>query len=479
MSSSTKIRQAKKIKTVSILDEVFDPNSLAMIGVPPTPGTVGYRMLKNIVDFHYEGEIYVVDIHGQEVLGFSPYSKVTEIQNKVDLAIVMVPASVSPHVIKDCVRKKVKGVVIISSGFSETGKKGKKLEQEIVKIIKGTETRIIGPNCLGIYCPSSRITFSKSFPEKSGRVACVSQSGGISSRFVSLISDKGLGISKLVSSGNECDLKLIDYLEHFAGDLQTRVISCYVEQIRNAREFLIHAKEISKIKPIIIWKAGRFDAGRRAVKSHTGAIAGSALLYSAAFKQTGVIEVDGLEELVDFTLTLACLKPRKVQNVGVITGSAGISIAVLDAFENVGISFPILSKETRKALKNILPWFASNSNPVDLTMGTSQMIETRVDRYKNALKILMKDKKLDLILVVAGEVTRNFALMIKELIRFSEKPLAVICFINLGTSKEGIKILGEASVPVYFSSRLAAKSIKALDSYAKYRKDRSQQDYFL
>ena len=461
----------KKKKYFYSLDEVFNPKSIVLIGVPPNPNTVGYRMLKGMVDFGYSGRIQIVDVHKQEVLGFYPYSRVTEISYDIDLAIVMVPAKIVPLIVKDSVEKNVKGIVIISSGFSETGETGRILEEELVKLIHGTRTRIVGPNCLGIYCPSSRITFNSSFSKESGSVACISQSGGIGSHFARFIIDRGLGISKLVSVGNKCDLQINDYIEYFSEDPETEVISCYVEELKDARRFIEIAGDIARKKPVVIWKGGRSKTGTRVVKSHTGSIAGSTDLYTAAFKQTGVIEANGLGELTDFVLTFQCLQPRNIKNIGVISGPAGINVAIVDVFEKLGFNFPVFSQETKEELKNLLPWFAAISNPTDLTMGTTATrghVQSRFELLKNMLRVVAKDEEIDLVVTGSGDVTIDYAKVLIEASKKSEKPIIVICFPRMNWNVKGIKLLGKAGIPVYLNPQGAAKSIKALTSRSKF-----------
>jgi acyl-CoA synthetase (NDP forming) len=248
--------------------------------------------------------------------------------------------------------------------------------------------------------------------------------------------------------------------------------------LKDARRFLEVSEEVTKKKPVVIWKGGESKTGSRVVNSHTGSIAGSAELYSAAFKQTGIIEANGLGELADFALTFSCLQPNNIKNVGVVSGPAGINVSIADSFDNFGFDFPVFSEKTKEELKTILPWFASFSNPTDLTMGTTTTrgrIGSRFELLKNVLSTISKDEGIDLMAIGSGDLTLDQAEILINQTKRSKKPLIVICFPRMDWNINGIRKLGKAGIPVYLSPKEAAKSIKALTTRYKYLE--SSQSY--
>jgi acetyltransferase len=447
------------------LNSVFYPESIAVIGASPNPGKPGNIALKALINFN--GRIYPVNPNYSEILGFKCYPDVLSIPGNVDLAIITIPTRMVLDSVKACVLKRVKGIVIVTAGFSEAGGEGAVLEAEIAKAINGSSTRVIGPNCMGVYCSYSGVSYDPSLPRIRGEASFISQSGGLGVAFASLLSSRGYGLSKLVSSGNECDLKFVDFLEYFGYDDTTRVIGGYIEQIRSPRRFIDVARRISLLKPLVLWKAGIHESGRKAVYSHTGALAGSDEIYNAVFKQIGAVRAYGLRELVNYIIALLTIPEFRGFNIGVVTGPGGIGVSIVDACEAVGFKIPELCVETRRRLRESLPWFASVSNPVDMTL----TVVEDINLYSECVKIVMEDDNIDAVIIGAPGLfrVREFTDLMISLKNEVWKPFIIVWSFMRYDVEESFKRLGEAKIPVYFMPEDAAKSLLAVKKYVEYK----------
>jgi acetyltransferase len=449
------------------LNPIFYPESIAVIGASPNPGRPGNIALKALIDSNFHGKIYPVNPNYSEILGFKCYPDVLSIPGSVDLAIITIPTRMVLDYVKACVLKRVKGIVVVTAGFSEAGGEGAALEAELVKAINGSSTRIIGPNCMGVYCSYSGVSYDPNLPRIRGEVSFISQSGGLGIAFASLLSSRGYGLSKLVSSGNECDLNFVDFLEYLGYDDTTRVIGGYIEQIRSPRRFIDAARRISPLKPLVLWKAGIHESGRKAVYSHTGALAGSDEIYGAVFKQVGAVRAYSLRELVDYIIALLTIPEFKGFNIGVVTGPGGIGVSIVDACESVGFRIPELCVETRRRLREALPWFASVSNPVDMTLAVVEDINL----YSECVKIVMEDDGIDAVIIGAPGLfrVREFTDLMISLKNEVWKPFIIVWSFMRCDVEEAFKRLGEAKVPVYFMPEDAAKSLLAVKKYVEYK----------
>lgn len=351
------------------LEPIFYPKTLAVIGASADERKFGGGFLRSLQEFGFKGKIYPVNPKGTEVLGLKMYHNVRDIPGPVDLAHIMVPARFVPQVLEDCVAKGVKAAQIFTAGFKETGEEeGRRLEEELVRIASNG-IRLIGPNCFGVYCPASGLTLLPGwdFPKESGPVAFLSQSGGYAAEFAREAGGWGIRFSKVISYGNACDLNEVDFLEYLAQDPETRIVTAYMEGPREGRRFAELVREVSKSKPMIIWKAGLTQAGARAVTSHTGSLSGEEATWDALFKQSGAIRVRSMEELADTTVAFLHLPPTTGHRVAVIGGGGGISVAASDACEHVGLSVPPFAPEVREQLRLILPPAGTSiRNPVDV-----------------------------------------------------------------------------------------------------------------
>ena len=353
------------------LEDILRPRSIAVVGASARGRGGGF--VSPLLDLGYEGPIYPVNPKYPEIMGLKAYGRVTDIPGPVDYVISSVPATQALGLMQDCAAKGVKCVHYFTARFSETGRKdAADLEQEILKTAQEGGVRIIGPNCMGVYYPEMGIAFNSGMPRESGSVGLVSQSGGALMDIVGFSVQRGLRFSKAVSYGNALDFNECDYLEHLTEDPETKLILMYIEGLRDGRRFVSALKQAAAVKPVIILKGGRGDAGGRATASHTGSMAGSREMWQTMIDQTGVVTVLDFEEMVDCAVAFHFLPADTGRKVGVIGGSGGTSVLAADICEEAGLDVIPLPQDIRDTLREdenpIWDWI---SNPVDssISMG--------------------------------------------------------------------------------------------------------------
>lgn len=374
------------------LETFFRPESIAVVGASKNPTKIGHAALKNILISEYQCKLYPVNPDDDEILGLKCYKKLTDIPGPVDLVLISVPAPIVAQIVKDCVAKKVKYIIIITSGFSEIGNfEG---EEEIKKIVGGTGIRILGPNTMGYKNASDSLDASFVFgiPRK-GNVALISQSGALGIGMIFLANNEFVGLSKIVGMGNKLDIDDDDLIDYFSKDPDTKVIGLYIEGIKNGRPFMNSIKACNK--PVLVVKAGKSVSGARATASHTGSMAGSDAIYSAAIKQAGGIRCRDVVELFDMARALAVQPPSQGNRIGIITNGGGVGILLSDALEENGLVIPKLSKSTYKKIEKILPPSVKPNNPVDLAG------DAGFYRYWSATNALLQDPNIDGLIVAS------------------------------------------------------------------------------
>ena len=387
------LRIIDDMKLVQHLDYLFNPQSVAVIGASSIPGKWGCDIL-NLLLTRGERKVYPINKNRAEVLGVKAYSSIREAPGPVDFAIITVSAETLPAAMEDCVQKGVKTALVISGGFAEIGVDGAKLEQEVVEIARRGGIRFIGPNCAGHLDTSSELFTAPYLPPmRKGPVAFVSQSGNLGLPVLAMGYEAGLGFSKYVSSGNEADLHFEDYLEYLGQDEETRLIMGYVEGLREGRRFLELSREITKKKPVVIMKVGRTDSGARAACSHTAALSGSDEICDVAFKQSGVIRVEEVRDLVEAALVLLSQPLPRGKRVAVLTVGGGLGVVAADALRRYGLEVPPLSPATMERLDSVLSGRWSRGNPVD---GSGDL------SYPGLLPLL-EDENIDAV-IIAGPV---------------------------------------------------------------------------
>jgi acetyltransferase len=342
-------------------------------------------------------KLYPVNKHQAVVQGIKAYPSVRDLPEPVDFVAIVIPYPDVPQVIHDCVEKGVKTVLIITAGLGETGSEGARIEREIVQTASQIGIRMVGPNCMGHFNGINGFsTLRMSFPIEPGSIGVISQSGGFAMHILMCGMEMGVGFSKFVSVGNEADLHFEDFLGYMAKDPDTKVITGYIEGLRKGREFFKIAREITKKKPIVVVKVGRTEAGAKAARSHTSAIAGADIIYDAAFKQAGVLRVDSVEELFDVASALLRQPLPQSNRVAILTTGGGFGCVTSDACERIGLKVAPLSKQTIERLNAILPDRWPHSNPVD-TVATGMANVTY-----DCVWPLMDDPNLDGLFIIGG-----------------------------------------------------------------------------
>ncbi len=379
------------------LKYIFEPQSVAVIGASKTIGTVGYGIFSNILQSNFQGAVYPVNPKYNNIMSVKAYKDILTVPEAVDMAVICVPSEAVVNVIKQCAKKGVKGIVVITAGFKEIGEEGKKLEDEIIAIAKKNDIALIGPNVLGVINTQKEISLNANFAlkmPKAGNVALVSQSGAIGVAALDYAHQHDLGISKFVSIGNKAVIDESDVLEYLIDDEATKIITIYAEDIKYPARFLEMAKKANaKLKPILIIKTGRSVRGAIATHSHTGALSTSDTAYDALFAQCGVIRVETLDELFEFAEGFTCFKQPKGNRIVVVTNGGGLGVIATDAAERYGLEMTTFEPETLKALKAKLPPTANIHNPVDI------IGDADAQRLSNTLTEIVKDKNVDAIIV--------------------------------------------------------------------------------
>ena len=457
------------------LELLFNPSSVALIGASKDMWKSGGFFLRSLVNHGFRGQVYPVNPRESEILGLRTYPSVLDIPGEIDLAIMTIPAQATEQAMLECAQKGVKFVVLHTAGDSETGDEGSELEDRVIQIARQGGVRVIGPNCMGIYSPQAKLNTIMPFidlpemgidlPMEMGNVAFVGQSGWASETFIISGYDRGRRLSRGISSGKQRDLDTVDYLEYFGADPNTRVIAAYVEGIKRGRELLRVAGEVSKRKPIIIWKAGRTAAGARAVASHTGSLAGSDLVYSSAFKQAGIIRAQNMEELIDFAVAFSCPYPPAGNHVGIIVEAGGGAVAAADACESLGLQISPFSKEVQDELGDYLREIKSPSyavkNPVDLVWPPFSEYSRIVPR---CLEIMAKAVDALLVVTYYPLTDERYAQGMKELEERVKKPLFIVPPYPTRQS-EGLSNYTQKGIPAFPTPERAAKALAAFFEY--------------
>ncbi len=383
------------MKTTEQLEHLFNPRSVAVVGASNTFGKWGFDMINCVLEKAGERRVYPINDSVTEVMGLKSYGSVADVPEPVDFAVIVVPFRQVSSVMRDCVKKGVKAVVVITGGLSEASEEGAAIEKEIVNIARGGGIRFVGPNCLGHFSTASGFfTILNMGDVKRGPIGLVSQSGTLGGSMIEFGLSRDVGFSKFVASGNEADLHLEDYLEYLAQDEETRVITLYIEGLREGRRFFKLAKEITRRKPIVAMKSGETKAGTKAARSHTAALSGSQEVYDAAFGQSGVIRVREVSELFDVAGALLRQPLPRGRRVGILTQGGGIGVVASDVCERQGLEVAPLSAATMERLNDLLPSRWSHGNPID----------TVAELYVTfpCLWAMMEDENIDVILMIGG-----------------------------------------------------------------------------
>ncbi len=452
------------------LEAVFRAKSVAVIGASAKRGSIGYVIVKNLVD-RFQGKIYPVNPKYKEILGLKCYPRIEDVEGEVDVAVIAVPAKIVTPIVSECGRKGVKVAIVISGGFREIGGEGVKLEEMLVEEARSHGVRVIGPNCMGIYDTNTGLdtfflpTIRCGRPKK-GSISFISQSGAFAAAVMDQLTFLGLGMSRCISYGNASDVDETDLIAYLREDDRTGVITMYIETAKGGRRFIEEAYKTTRVKPIIAIKAGRTSRGVSAVLSHTGSMAGSDRIFDSAFRQAGVIRATNFQEMFDMAKALSMQPLPKGNKVLVITDGGGAGVMTVDACEMSGLKVPELPDDVKQELRKYLPSYASVHNPVDLTGSVTD------EWYSLALEVAGSIDLIDGIIVNVlfqpPRLTLKMADVVADYARDADKP--VICCLWGGKVAESMAIdLESQGVPTYPTPERAVKAMWALYTYARIR----------
>lgn len=455
------------------MQAVFSPRSVAVVGAPRSlkPGLV---FLQALLDPGFVGEVFPVNPNADEILGLKAYPSVSAIPERVDLAIVLVGIGQLMDVIRDCVAGKVKAAIIFTSGFRETGDAvGVEREREMVALARDGDLRLIGPNCMGVYCPESGLAFFPGMPSTPGSLSFVSQSGSMGS-FVALTAVlRGINLCKVVSIGNESDLSSADFIDYLADDEKTKIITVYLEGTRDGRALLSALKKASLKKPVIVWKSGVTKSGARAVASHTGSLAGSDEVWDSALRQAGAIRVHSVEEMIDVATAFHYMPDAAGGRIAIVSGPGGPAVAAADTLDRCGLSLAELSEGSIEEMAKFVPLAgASLRNPVDLGVAPWGILSL----YSDSLKVVDRDEGVDATLLIGGGVNQagqqEYLEMMVDLKSDLEKPCMLINMAGIMGDAEFCDRLHAAGYPLHTAPEKALAAYSKVVEYNNWRKNR-------
>jgi acetyltransferase len=449
------------------LKPFFSPQGIAIIGASLDPSKLGFGLVRNLVQSGYQGAIHLINVKGHSLMGLPIYPHIQEAPDPVDLGFLLIPAHAIPEAIEDCSKRGIKALIIGSGGFRETGTQGAELEQRCLQIARRNGVRLLGPNSIGVMDTHAPIdtTFLSPPGPTPGDIAFISHSGAICSAVIDWARGQGFGLSRLVSLGNQADVTEADMLAPVAEDPYTRVIALYLEGVKDGRHFLEQAQSVSRDKPIVALKVGRYERSQAAVASHTGALAGMESAYNAAFHQAGVIRADTTEQLFDWARALAWCPLPDGPSVGVLTNAGGPGITAVDSLESKGLQLANLSLETKDALGGLLNPAASLGNPVDMLAAATP------HQSASCLQVLLADPAVDSVMVILPpppmHAAGGIAKAIIPVIYTADKPV-VVALMGERLIQEAVEHFRAARIPEYRFPERAAEALAVLHQRSKY-----------
>jgi len=440
-----------------MLENLFNPKGVAVIGASGNPQKIGYALASNLVTDKKDRRIFLVNPSEKEILGEKVFADVKDIKENVDLAVIAVKPEIVPNVLRACGEKKIPYCIIITAGYKEIGEEGKKREDELKQIAKNFNIKIIGPNCLGIFdCQNNlNATFGDKLPGV-GNISVISQSGAVGTSMLDFAKKENIGFAKFISVGNEAGLTENDFLEYLLTDENTKAIALYLEAVSDGTRFLELAKKITAVKPLVVLKAGKTARGAQAVASHTGSLASENKIFEAVCAQAKVINVETISQMFDLLKMFNAGIYQPLENIGIVTNGGGPSIILADLLElSQSLNLATLTDKTKTALREVLPITAAVGNPVDV------IGDALSDRYESALKILSKVKDIDALAVI---LTPQKMTQIKEtakiISKINKKKVLLPLFIGGIQIEPALKIFRQKNI-AYFSDPIDL--VKALD----------------
>lgn len=458
----------EKKQAIIDIEALFQSKSVAIVGLPKGFKS-GKLFLLALLDQGFPGAIYPVNPNADEIDGLKCYPRVSAIPGDVDLAIVLVPHHSALQVVKDCAAKGVRGVVLFTAGYKETGaEEGIALEQEMARVARAAGMRILGPNCMGLYCPKTGLALFPGMSKTPGPVAMISHSGSLTKIFSRVATNRGVAFSKMVSLGNESDLTAADFLAYLARDKDSKVISAYLENIKSGPFFLETLKEASLSKPVILWKVGLTAEGSRAAASHTGAMAGSRSIWDSVVRQGGAISATGFEDWVDLTMGCTLLPQNLGSRVAILSGPGGLAVAAAEAVGNQGLRLADLNPDTAHAIEKIIPPTGTSlKNPIDVGLTAS----FDLDIYTNAARLLAADPNVDVVVIIGvgldRDTNRQYTRGLIQAFQDHNKPFMVV---NVpGLEEEFAQTFCQNGIPFFQSAERAMSTYARLWKYQQWR----------
>ncbi|UCD90691.1 MAG: acetate--CoA ligase family protein [Desulfobacterales bacterium] len=465
-----------------LLEKVFNPRSIAIIGASEVPGKASERRTRSLLEGGYAGDVFLINPKRSELFGKKAYSNITEVDKEVDLVLVIVAARFLESVVADSVKMGAKGIIIITAGLGNQQDEAKRIETAILNEAAKTGAYVIGPNCSGMFSASAQMNLLGVPPLQKGPISVLAQSGNVIDSLTHYAGMRGIGFSKIISLGNAIGASFPEYIEYLKSDPDTKAIIAYLEGIKDGNQFVQVARETSKKKPIIALKVGRSGAGARAAASHTGSLAGDDLIVDAAFRQTGIIRVANIDELFDMADVFCNCPLPKGNRVAILSEGGGDNSIAADNAEIYGLEVPVLRQETQEKIKPFLLEGMPASNPVDYG-GTA---EENPHMITECVKVCMQDDQIDGIQVTGffggfkeiiaahvAELEEQTSRNLVDLVNVYKKPL----FVQTSFARQPIKsldILKAAGIPVFDSSDRTARCMSALMKFTSNQKKLSQ-----
>lgn len=450
-----------------MLDGFFKPKAVAVVGASREEGKVGYSIVLNLIRGRFAGPIYPVNPKASEILGLKCYPDMTSVPADADLAVLVIPPKICIPTLETCVARGIRSAIVISAGFKEVGGEGAEIEKALRARVRELGIRVVGPNCLGIISTQSRMnaTFAAGMPPEGG-ISFFSQSGALCTAILDWAIGNNVGFSKFISLGNKADTSEVDFIQALAEDPETRVIVGYIEGVEDGRRFMEVARAASRTKPFIIVKSGGTAAGARAASSHTGTLAGSEKSFNAAFRQSGVIRAESVEELFNYARAFADQPLPQGPSLCIVTNAGGPGIIAADAVERSTVKMATLSPETVERLRAALPPTAALYNPVDV------IGDAKEDRYKAALDAVAADCKVDGVLALATpqDMTEydKYAEVVGQSAKASGKPFFT-AFMGEASLPKAREILRRYGVPQYPYPEPAVRTFEAMVRYRQWQ----------
>lgn len=452
------------------LDNFFCPQSVAIVGASSKPGKIGHELVRNISKYQFKGKVYPINPNAEAILGLKCYPSINAVQEKIDLAVYVAASNILPDLVEEAGRKGVKNAIIVSGGFKEMGEDKALYEDQLVATAHKYGMRIIGPNCIGVFDSTSQLdTFfyphDRMIRPPPGGVSFVTQSGTFGLTFLEWATNSRLGMRRLVSLGNRCDVNEIDMVRYLGRDPLTKVIALHLESISDGRQLFKEAREVTTRKPIVALKTGRVE-GSKAAKSHTGAITGSYQVCKSLFKSSGMILAESFEELFDLSKAIEKQPVARGTNLTIVTNAAGPSVAAADLCHELGLKIVDFSKGILNKLVSSLPPYAVIGEYVDLTGSAT------TEDYQKTFQIVLEEDSIDAILnfvvflnpPLSSDVVNTIAEVQRQ-----GKP--IVCWATGGDfSQQLINRLEEAGVPTYPTTERAIRAIQGLIEAGKTRK---------